>query len=77
MEIIDKGSKQYPKQLLQLKQPPEKLYVEGNIELLTKNCIAIVGSRRATSYGKKYAAKFAKELAQKGICVVSGLAKRN
>ncbi len=55
--------------------PPEKLYVQGNINLLSKNSIAIVGSRRCTQYGIKYAEKFAKDLAKNNICIISGFAK--
>lgn len=71
---IDKENKFYPKNLLNIHNPPPKLYVEGNYELLNANSIAIVGTRKCTEYGKKYTAKFAKELSQKGICIVSGLA---
>lgn len=46
----------------------------GNIELLNKPSIAIVGSRDATTYGKKYAAQFANSIARSNITVVSGLA---
>ena len=46
----------------------------GNIELLQKPSIAIVGSRDATTYGKKYASQFASSIARSNITVVSGLA---
>lgn len=42
--------------------------------MLNKNSIAIVGARKCSKYGAKYAAKFAKELSRADICVVSGLA---
>ena len=74
MIIINKKDESYPKRLLNIHNPPSKLYVEGNYELLNSNSIAIVGTRKCTEYGKKYSAKFAKELSQKGICIVSGLA---
>lgn len=66
---------QYPKRLLQIQNPPEKLYVEGNGKLLNRDAIAIVGTRNCTRYGEKYASKFAKELSKKGICIISGLAR--
>lgn len=46
----------------------------GNIELLQKPSIAIVGSRDATKYGKKYASQFASSIANSNITIVSGLA---
>ena len=74
MKILSKTNKFYPKRLLNIHNPPSKLYVEGNYKLLNSNSIAIVGTRKCTEYGKKYSAKFAKELSQKGMCIVSGLA---
>ena len=74
MKILSKTNKFYPKRLLNIQNPPSKLYVEGNYELLNSNSIAIVGTRKCTKYGEKYSAKFAKELSRKGMCIVSGLA---
>lgn len=64
----------YPKELLKLKSPPVNLYVEGNLELLNKQIIAIVGSRNCSEYGWKQAKKFSTVLSQNGICIISGLA---
>lgn len=75
MQEITQRNKEYPKKLLEIPNPPEKLYVEGNIELLNHDAIAIVGTRNCTKYGVSYASKFAKELSQKGITIVSGLAR--
>ena len=74
IEIINKTDENYPKKLLQIKNPPKQLYVEGNSDLLNQTSIAIVGSRKATEYGKKYATIFAKKLAKAGISIVSGMA---
>ncbi len=74
IKIIEITDKEYPKKLLQIKNPPKKLYVEGNSKLLNKKSIAIVGSRKCTEYGWKQAMRFGKELSQNGICVVSGMA---
>ena len=65
----------YPKRLLQIQNPPERLYVEGNEKLLNQDAIAIVGTRNYTRYGEKHASKFARELSKKGICIISGLAR--
>lgn len=71
---IEKGNKNYPKQLLQIEKPPEKLYVIGNIELLQKKAIGIVGTRDSTQYGEEYAKRFASKLSKAGITIISGLA---
>lgn len=75
MEIIIQRDEYYPKRLLQIKNPPEKLYVEGNKKILNQDAIAIVGTRNYTKYGEKYASKFARELSKKGMSIVSGLAR--
>ncbi len=60
--------------LLKIKSPPERLYVEGNLKLLNKTGIAIVGSRNCSEYGWIQAKKFAEALSRNGICIISGLA---
>ena len=71
---IEETDNLYPKQLLKIKKHPQKLYVTGNPEILNNKCIAIVGTRDSTEYGKYYAKEFAKEISRLGITVVSGLA---
>jgi len=67
--------KDYPELLKKIYDPPKELYVKGNASLLNSRCIAIVGTRTATRYGKEVARRFARELAEVGITVVSGLAE--
>lgn len=74
MKIIYQDDKNYPELLKSIKKPPEKLYVKGNIELLRKPSIAIVGSRNYSEYGKKMAKKFSNELVSEGLAIVSGMA---
>ncbi len=64
----------YPSLLRQTNSPPPVLYVSGRIELLGTCCVAIVGSRAATSYGRRIASTLARDLAARGVTVVSGLA---
>ncbi len=64
----------YPPLLKQLADPPPVLYVLGRKELLGEPAIAIVGSRAATSYGKKVAFSLAQKLSLSGLTVVSGMA---
>lgn len=71
---IKQTDENYPKRLLEIKDPPEKLYVEGNVDLLNSDSIAIVGTRKYTQYGKRCTERFANQLSKKGICIVSGLA---
>ena len=72
-EISIKNNK-YPNQLKNIYDPPAKLYVLGNRFILNQRNFAIVGSRKATQYGKKIAMQISKELAENGLNVVSGLA---
>lgn len=72
-EISIKNNK-YPNQLKNIYDPPAKLYVLGNMSILNQRNFAIVGSRKATQYGKKIAMQISKELAENGLNVVSGLA---
>lgn len=64
----------YPKKLLDIASPPKNLYLMGDINLLNKNIVAIVGSRACSEYGRRVANKFSRELASKDICIISGLA---
>lgn len=66
--------KEYPESLKQIKNPPKRLYLKGNIKLLKTPGIAIVGARNCTQYGENMAKKFAKELAEFGITIISGMA---
>ena len=74
IEEISINSKEYPEKLKKIYDPPQKLYVLGNKNLLNQNGVAIVGSRKATPYGKKVAHNLAKELSGNGLIVISGLA---
>lgn len=68
------NSENYPENLKNIYDPPSKLYILGNKEILKQKGVAIVGTRKASEYGKKVAFKFAKELSEKGINIISGLA---
>lgn len=64
----------YPNRLRDIPNPPKTLYVLGNEKLLKSNGIAIIGSRAYSEYGRKYAIKFAKGLAEQGLTIISGMA---
>ncbi len=65
----------YPSLLKQIYDPPIVLYVMGDVKLLRRTAVAIVGCRRATFYGLKQAEALGRSLSNKGICVVSGFAR--
>lgn len=69
------NDKRYPISLNEIDDKPVCLYVRGKLENLYEDCIAIVGSREASEYGKNVAKKFAKEIADRNVNVVSGLAR--
>lgn len=63
----------FPPLLKEIIPPPRQLYCRGNVELLKSECLAVVGTRRMTSYGKEAAMRIVSELAWH-FTVVSGLA---
>ncbi len=65
---------EYPPLLREIEDPPAVLYMKGEGEIDSRKAIAIVGTRKASGYGKAVAHKLAAELARLGIIVVSGLA---
>ena len=64
----------YPELLRRIPDPPPVLYGIGDPGALRRECVAIVGSRRCSTYGIKAARELASGLASRGIGVVSGLA---
>lgn len=75
IDIITRFDPMYPEWLGQIAQPPWILYAKGNTRLMKYPCIAMVGTRTPTAYGKKVAFQLAQELAGSGMTVVSGLAR--
>lgn len=69
------GDDSYPERLSQIYDPPSVLYYKGSFFAEDLNAVAIVGSRKCSSYGLKMAAEIARGLASRGITVVSGLAR--
>lgn len=75
VNLVPYGDEMYPKTLLEIHDPPKILYVTGKrTDILNNFCIAIVGSRKATPYGKMAASRISTDLSRSGIVVVSGLA---
>jgi DNA processing protein len=66
---------EYPASLRAIDDPPPVLFVRGTIEARDEVAVAIVGTRHATEYGRGLAHNFARDLAARGVTVVSGLAR--
>ena len=64
----------YPKALQNISDPPVVLYCRGKLGN-DAQCVAVVGSRRASSYGMDMARRLSRELAEHGVTVVSGMAR--
>ena len=65
----------YPQTLKQISDAPPVLFVLGHTHLLSKRCVAMVGTRAATLNGKNFATHLAKELSEQDYIIVSGMAK--
>ena len=74
MKIIEYASDEYPECLKYIENPPSRLYVEGNVEILNEIGIAVIGSRTNTQYGEKMCKRFVKNLVDYNINIISGLA---
>jgi DNA processing protein len=72
--IVTQKDARYPALLLQIPDPPPYLYVYGETAAFPV-CVAMVGSRHATSYGLSITRRLSNDLARQGITVVSGLAR--
>lgn len=72
--ILDDGN--YPQALREISDPPVVLYVKGELEkCLEQPTVAVVGSRACSPYGANTATNLARELARRGVTIVSGLAR--
>ena len=74
VHLITREDACYPSRLRHTARPPQLLFCLGEKQLDDPMPIAIVGTRRADSYGIRHTKRIARELAEKGACIVSGLA---
>ena len=74
-ELLAKGEPGYPERLAEIADPPPLLIVRGRVELLQQPAVAVVGARNASANGRMFAHGLARELAEAGVLVVSGLAR--
>lgn len=74
-QVVAYSSDDYPPLLKQIPDPPLVLYVRGDVKMLSRHAVAIVGARRPTAYGSQVAQRLAHDLAQRQLVIVSGLAR--
>jgi DNA processing protein len=74
VRVLGWGEALYPPRLRHLADPPPLLYVLGDVRCLHRRQVAVVGSRRATGYGRRTARALARGLAHEGVVVLSGMA---
>lgn len=75
VRLLTREDAEYPTRLREIPDPPPALYVRGELLPADERAVAIVGSRSASEYGRRVAARLAAELASAGLTVVSGLAR--
>lgn len=74
VKVFTIQDEEYPALLKQIPDSPYLIYMKGNLDCLKLPMVAVVGSRKLTEYGSRVTRVFARDLANNGICVVSGLA---
>jgi DNA processing protein len=74
-KLVNWKEPDYPQALLQIYDPPVMLYVRGDAQILNSPSLSIVGTRRPTVYGSQMAERMGRELAARGLTIVSGLAR--
>jgi DNA processing protein len=72
---IGPADPRYPPRLLDIRCPPDPLWVDGEPDALASRAVSIVGTRRMTPYGARVARELASACAEVGVVVVSGLAQ--
>ncbi len=77
IEAVTWADREFPDLLQNIPDPPAVLYCIGRLELLTRPMIAVVGTRLATAYGRHVAEEFSAAFSDRGLTVVSGLARGN
>jgi DNA processing protein len=73
--IISLSDPEYPPRLKEIYDPPVILFVRGDVALLSRPGIAMVGTRHPTPYGTGMAERLATDLAARGLVIISGLAR--
>jgi DNA processing protein len=74
IEIIFREDNDYPTLLAQIYDPPDLIYFTGNREILAQTKLAVVGSRRGSTYGQTALNRILPECCRAGLVIVSGMA---
>ena len=74
-KVISLSHAEYPLRLKEIYDPPVVLFVRGDVELLSKPGIAVVGTRHPTPYGSGMAERLSIDLAAHGLVIISGMAR--
>jgi DNA processing protein len=74
-QLLTFASEAYPPLLRQIPDPPLVLYVRGDTRIFAEPAVAIVGARRPSTYGLQVARRLAKDLADRGLVIISGMAR--
>jgi DNA processing protein len=74
-QLLAYSSEAYPPLLREIADPPLFLYVRGNVQVLSEHALAVVGSRRPSAYGLQVARRLSRDLAERSLVIVSGLAR--
>jgi DNA processing protein len=72
--VLTPSDGRFPPLLREIDAPPPVLFVKGNLDCFSGHCVGVVGTRRPTVYGKNAAAAIVKQLVDRNIVIVSGLA---
>jgi DNA processing protein len=75
VSVVISSDENYPKRLLDLRQPPPFLFWWGNLALVDRRGVGMCGSRNASERGLKYARTFGRAVVERGLQVVSGYAR--
>lgn len=75
VKVLTFESPEYPWRLKEIYDPPAVLYVRGELLPQDEVCLAVVGTRKATIYGRQVTEEIVGDLARNGVTIVSGLAR--
>lgn len=75
IDVVTLRHESYPDLLREVPGPPPVIFLRGTITMEDRRAVAIVGTRRLSSYGREMARVLARDLAQAGVTIVSGLAR--
>lgn len=75
IQCWQRGSAEYPRELLDLQHPPFELHAMGSAAGLAQPRVAIVGTRASTAYGERITRSLTRTLARAGVTVISGMAR--